>query len=153
MKLVGGSNGVKTIRNWLIALAIVTSAGGAMLAMVTPQVAYAGCNKGFLGFPAWYRGLAESAPGCELKSPETVGLSVFIWTIGLNVLEMAIVAVAYLSGFIFLYGGWLFILSQGKPEGIVKGKSTMIMALIGLVLSIGAVALVRFIFDRVLLVP
>jgi len=145
----------KTIRNWLIALAIVASAGGAMMTLATPQVAFAAndpCNTGgFLGFPSWYRGLTKA--DCELKSPETVGLSVFIWTIGLNVLEMAIVAVAYLSGFIFLYGGWLFILSQGKPEGIVKGKSTMIMALIGLVLSIGAVALVRFIFDRVLLVP
>ena len=152
MKLVGGSNVVKTIRNWIIAMAIVSSTGGVMLTMATPQVAFAAdCNSGFLGFPAWYRGLTKG--NCDLKSPATVGLSKFIWTIGLNVLEMAIVAVAYLSGFIFLFGGWLFIFSQGKPEGIVKGKSTMTMALIGLVLSIGAVALVRFIFDRVLLTP
>lgn len=146
---------MKTICNWIMALAVVASIGGAMLTMATPQVALAAndpCNKGgFLGFPPWYRGLTKD--NCDLKSPATVGLSVFIWTIGLNVLEMAIVAVAYLSGFIFLYGGWLFIFSQGNPEGIVKGKSTMTMALIGLVVSIVAVSLVKFIFNMVLKKP
>jgi hypothetical protein len=59
---------------------------------------------------------------------------------------MGLVLVAYLSGFFFLYGGFLFIFSQGKPESIVKGKSTMMMALIGLVLSIAAVAFINFVW-------
>jgi hypothetical protein len=154
MKLVGGSNGVKAIRNWLIALAIVASAGGVMLTSATPQVALAAdqCKPGnFLGFPPWYRGLTDTTAECNIIGPAKTknGLSNFIWTIGLNVLDMALVLIAYLSGFIFLYGGWLFILSQGKPEGIAKGKSTMTMALIGLVTSVVAVALINFIFAEV----
>ncbi len=143
------------IRNWILALVIITSTGGIILTVVTPTVASAAdistCNKGgFLGFPPWYRGLTKL--NCDIKGPDATkdGLSIFIWTIALNVLQMAIVLVIYIASFFFLYGGWLFIFSQGKPEGIAKGKSTMTMALIGLVVSIIAVALVNYIWSSII---
>ncbi len=146
-------NTIKTIKNWLLASLVVASAGGAMLTMVTPQVAMAAkvnCEKNFLGFPAWYNNLTYDNK-CNIKSPVgELAISNFVWTIGLNIVQMGLVAVIYLSGFFFLYGGWLLILSQGKPEGITKGKSTMTMALIGLIVSISAVALVDFIVNKVI---
>jgi hypothetical protein len=140
--------------NWLMSFVVVVSVGGSMMAVVTPQVSSAAgpadnCNQGFLGFPSWYRGLTDS--NCDIKSPtNTGGLSGFILRIGLNVLEMAVVAASYMSGFYFLFGGWMFIISQGKPEGAAKARSIMTMALMGLVLTITAVTLMNFVIDKVI---
>ncbi len=115
------------------------------------------CNSGFLGFPSWYRGLTKPAPDCSIQSPKDLnspgkndGLSNFIWRVALNVIEMAVMALAYVSGFMFLYGGWLFIISQGKPETAAKARSTMTMSAVGLVLMLSAVTLVEFIFSTVI---
>jgi hypothetical protein len=124
-----------------------------MVTVITPQTTNAAgladnCNQGFLGFPSWYRGLTDG--DCNIKSPNsTGGLSNFIWRIALNVVEMAVVAAAYLSGFMFLYGGWLFIISRGKPEGAAKARSIMTMAAVGLVLTVTSVTLMNFIVDKV----
>jgi hypothetical protein len=154
------------IKNWLASLIIVASAGGALLAMTVPQIVAADppagtCNDGFLGFPAWYRGLTftdSTHDPCAIKSPDgkvnpdgstNPTLSQFIWHVGLNVLEIALVAIGYLSGFYFLYGGFLFISSQGKPDSAAKARLTMIHALIGLLISLGAVALVTFVVGKI----
>jgi hypothetical protein len=55
-----------------------------------------------------------------------------------------------MSGFYFLFGGWMFIISQGKPEGAAKARSIMTMALMGLVLTITAVTLMNFVIDKVI---
>lgn len=126
------------------------SAGGAMLTMAMPQVAMAAdnCNSGFLGFPAWYRGLTND--DCTIKNPnDTGGLSGFIWHIVLNCIEIALVAVSYIAGFLVLYGGFLFIISQGKPEGAAKARMTMLDAIIGLVISMASVAIINFIIDGI----
>lgn len=151
--------------NWMMSLVVVASVGGSVLAIFTPQTSIAAgipdtcnINEGFLGFPSWYRGLVytkNTAPKpeqiCDIKSPKNSGgLSKFIWLVVLNVVEMAIVAAAYLSGFMFIYGGWMFIISQGKPESAAKARSIMTMAAMGLVLMISAVALVNFVFDKVI---
>lgn len=152
---------MKRLRNILMSFVIISSLGGSIMAVAAPQMASAAlndnCNKGFLGFPSWYRGLTKAPPGCDIKNPNALktpgkndGISNFIWRIALNVLEMAIVAAAYLSGFYFLYGGWLFIISQGKPETAAKARSTMMMAALGLVLTISAVTLINFIYDKVI---
>jgi len=151
----------KKIRNLMMAFAIIISTGSIVM-VATPQTAFAAapqtCNKDFLGFPQWYRGLTKAWPNCDIKSPtkfdtaptKSDGLSIFIWVIAINVLQMAIVLVVYIASFFFLYGGWLFIFSQGKPEGIAKGKSTMTMALIGLVVSVISVALVNYIWSNII---
>lgn len=149
---------MKSARRWISALIIVASANGLLLTMLAPQVVAAApaatCNQGFLGFPAWYRGLTEdngSGDPCAIMSPDGQGthptLTNFIWHIGLNVVEIAIVAAAYLSGFYFLYGGFLFIVSQGKPDNAAKARSTMLEALIGLIISLAAVTIINFIID------
>jgi hypothetical protein len=140
------------IKNWIISLAIVASAGGAMMTMAMPQVVGAAskCSQSFLGFPAWYRKLIDENT-CEVLSPNGIKpnptLSSFIWHIVFNVVEIAIVAAAYLSGFYFLYGGFLFIISQGKPDNAAKARTTMLNALIGLIISLAAVTIINFVID------
>jgi len=135
-----------------MAISIVATAGGAMMTLATPQIVSADCNSGFLGFPAWYRGLTKD-PDCSIKSPSEVrpgGLTSFIWTIGLNLVEIILVAVAYLSGFYFLYGGFLFIVSQGKPDGAAKARMTMLQALVGLIIGLVSMTIVNFIVDGIM---
>jgi hypothetical protein len=143
----------RNIRNWIISLAIVASAGGALLATAMPQTVMAAsndCNQGFLGFPAWYRGLTESG-SCGITSPEKVGgLSKFIWHIVLNVVEMALVAIAYVAAFYILYGGFQFMTSQGKPDNAAKARSIILDAIIGLIISFAAIAVVNFVVTGIL---
>jgi len=42
----------------------------------------------------------------------------------------------------FVYGGFLFLISQGKPESVKKGKDTMTWAILGLAVIVGAYAIV-----------
>lgn len=142
----------KRVSNWVASLIIVTSLGGAMTVAISPQVVGANppCNSSFLGFPAWYRGLTyDDSRGnpCAIKSPDSSkdGLSNFIWHIALNVVEIGLVAVAYISAIMTLYGGFLFITSQGKPDNATKARMTMLDAIIGLLISFAAIIVVDFI--------
>lgn len=137
----------KNIMNFITSLLIMASAGGAMLAMAVPQTVAAQasdpCDKGFLGFPPWYRGLTVGSPSCSIASPTDIPQ--FIWAIALNVIEMVLVAVAYVAGFYILYGGFLFLTSQGKVDSAAKARTAILNAVIGLIIAMMAVAIVEFI--------
>ena len=108
----------KFVKKWLALILVFTSASGIFVTMLAPMtvsaVAPTTCNAGFLGFPAWYRGLTTPYPNCEIISPnstelgtdESTRLPKFIWTIGLNLVEIAIVATAYISAGFEIYGGF-----------------------------------------------
>lgn len=105
-----------------------------------------GCSRTFLGFPAWYNGLAEkNGDSCDIKSPSDFGengLSKFIWTIVFNVVEMILRAAGYASVAFIIYGGYRYITSAGSADGMAGAKKTIMNAVIGLILSIAAVAIV-----------
>lgn len=140
---------MKNLRNWIVSLAIVATAGGMLFTIAAPQtVSAAGgdsCNSGFLGFPAWYRGLTNG--DCSIKSPSDMsgGISTFIWTIALNIIDMALMLVGYLSVGFVIYGGFLMLTSRGKPNEIAEAQVMTRNAVIGLVISFGSVAVVNFI--------
>ena len=46
-------------------------------------------------------------------------------------------------------GGFRYVASQGDPQATSKAKSTIIYALIGLLVSISAVAIVTFVLGKV----
>ncbi|MEI7918609.1 MAG: hypothetical protein WCH58_04495 [Candidatus Saccharibacteria bacterium] len=134
----------------VLSLFMIMSVGGVLTVTAVPQAAGASdvvakCNTGFLGFPAWYNGLTND--DCSIKSPESAGgLSKFIWRIGLNVVDIALVAASYVAAYFILYGGFLFLTSQGDPADAARARSTMLDAVIGLAISMGAVILINFIF-------
>lgn len=134
----------KKIRNWIAALLFVTSAGGATLAVATPQSAFAACNDTLLTFPAWFKGLTDGS--CNIKSPtDAGGLSTFIWTIVLNVIEMCLQLVGYISAGFIIRGGFKYMTSVGDPGEVAKAKKIITDAIIGLVLSIFSVAIVNLV--------
>jgi hypothetical protein len=110
------------------------------------------CSQGFLTFPTWFRGLVkvgETVPGtyeCVIESPNDVGgLGPFITHIALNVIEIGMQIAGYLAAGFILYGGFMFLTSQGAPDATVKARQTILNAVIGLIVSIIAVAAINFI--------
>jgi hypothetical protein len=134
---------MKKLQSWIFAILFVASTGGATLAMATPGTAAAACAPPrLLTFPAWYRGLQR--PDCTIKSPaDAGGISTFIWSIVLNIIEIMLQAVGYISVGFIIYGGFKFILGTGTPDTVVKARTTILNAVIGLVISIASVGIVN----------
>ena len=137
------------IKKWLSSLMIVIVIGGSFMSLVTPQPAFAAdavdkCNSGFLGFPAWYRGVTNDK--CEVKSPtKDSEFAPFIWKIVLNIIDMLLMAVGYLAVIFILWGGFSLIIHSGNSDALAKARQTVFNAVIGLIMSIAAVAIVRLI--------
>jgi len=144
------SVGVFALVSVLVAAAPIASAAP-LTATSNPD----DCSQRFLTFPTWYRGLAivqETAPGsgeyqCGIQSPEKAGgLSAFIWHIVLNVIEIGLQIVGYLTAFFILWGGYQFLISVGNPDVAAKARQTILNAAIGLAISIASIAGVNLIF-------
>lgn len=135
------------LKSWIAALAFVASFGGVVAATALPQTAAAAgpsCAKPILTFPVWYRNLPTNAD-CSLQGPAEGKLSTYIWIIVLNIIEIGLQVVGYLSAFFIIYGGFQLMTSAGSAEGTVKARKTITNAVIGLMISILSVAIVNFI--------
>lgn len=101
----------------------------------------------FLGFRPWYQGLTEADCKTLVKVSEkddgAMGLSTFIWTAVLNVVFDLSLAAGYIAIGLVIYGGYLYMMSQGDPGKMAKGKKTLMSAIIGLVITMGATILVN----------
>lgn len=131
------------IRNWIAAIIFVTTAGGATLALATPQTASAACADRLLTFPAWYKGVVDA--DCNVQSPASFpgGLTAFIWHIALNILEAILQVVGYVTVGFIIAGGFKYMTSTGSPDGMAKARTTILNAVVGLVISIFSIAIVN----------
>lgn len=131
----------------MAALLFVTMVGGATATIATPQTSYAACNDTLLiTIPAWFKGLTVSDSDCSLKSPNDVGgVSNYIWAIALNVVDMILQLVGYITVGFIIFGGYKYMTSAGSPDGMVKARKTVTNAIIGLIISIFSVAIVKII--------
>ncbi len=50
----------------------------------------------------------------------------------------------------FIYGGFTWMLSSGKPEAVTKGKNILTWSIIGMVVIFSAYAIIQFVFKNVL---
>ena len=114
------------------------------MAVVTPEPveALGGGNcgvDGILGFKPWYHGLCEGdTVDSGILSPkegDDADLAAFVWTIVLNVLVDMMVAIGYLALGFVIYGGYLYIMSQGDPGKVLKAKKTLTNAIIGTIIA------------------
>lgn len=143
------------IRSWKYLFVAVLSIGILSTALMPAPVSAAepaepadttSCsNDSFLGFPAWYKGLTVvNGEDCDVVAPSVVGgLSSFVWIIVLNVVEMILRASGYAAVAFIIYGGYKYMISAGSPDGMVAARKTILNAVVGLVISIAAVAIVN----------
>lgn len=124
-----------------------TLAGGVFGAIATTQNASAACGDGFLGIPAWYKGLTDA--NCELKSVDQSddGLANYIYIVVLNVIEIMLRIVGYIAVFFIIYGGFIYLTSNGSSDRAAQGIKTILAAVIGMALALSAVAIKNFLWD------
>ncbi len=108
-------------------------------ALISQPVLAGECGDDFMGFKPWYSNLCE---GGEIKSPDQdsdgTALSEFVWTIILNISFDVSLAIGYIALAMIIYGGFMYIMSQGDPGRAAKGKKTLTAAIIGLVIALSA---------------
>ena len=118
------------------AVAVMSVLGVAMLPMQNASAA--GCESHFLGLPAWYDGLTEG-DDCKIKSPkDDEDVKAYVWTIVLNVMGLITGLIGYLAIGFVMWGGIQYMIAQGDPGKVAKGKKTITNAVIGLVISMTA---------------
>lgn len=108
------------------------------------QPAAAACNTSLFGIPAWYRGL--QGPSCDIQMPQTQGKPDIVkitMTIALNLIQGALVLVAYVTIFYIMKGGFLYLTSTGSSDGMSNAKKTITNALIGLLIAVFAASIVN----------
>jgi hypothetical protein len=147
---------IKALRIWGATIVFAALVGGSFMAVAAPSTSYAAeCpakDARVLGFPYWYRGLSETkgsgaTASCEITSPGSgdTAVSDFIWKIALNIVEIAMVAVGYIAVGFIIYGGFKYITGAGASDKIVTGRKLILNAVIGLVISLFAVAIVNIV--------
>ena len=118
----------------------------------------ADCCKVILGFKPWYcngpngNEVSEVVGGkCEIKSPSGDSeLKAFITTIVGNVLSDLFVATAYIAIGFIIYSGFMYITSDGNPSKAAKAQKGLAGSIVGLVISVAAAAIVRFVMEVLL---
>ncbi len=118
------------------------------------------CSGGswFLGFPTWYKYLEferDDTGKCSVVGPrDAENANQIDWEqasglIAIAIVEMLLrVATLVAVGYV-MYGGFRYITSQGEPESAKSARQTIINAMIGLVVSLVAAALVSFIANAI----
>lgn len=132
------------IKQAILALVLIIS-GAIGLNLVTAPAAQAACPSGrILTIPPWYDGLTD-AYTCKIKSPASNpdAQRNFIIRIALNIVDMLFQLSGYVTTGFIIYGGFLFMTSTGDSSQAARGRKTLINAIVGLVVVIGAVAIVN----------
>lgn len=95
----------------------------------------------FLGFPTWYE-YVHDPNNCSVIKIDKLS---DIWLIVAAVIEILLrIAALAAIGFI-IAGGFQYVTSQGEPDKTNQARSTIINALVGLVIAIMAATIVNFI--------
>ncbi len=86
-----------------------------------------------LGLRAWYDGLATGDP-CLVPSNafDEAHIQQSVWLIVLNLVSMVLGIVGYLAICFVIWGGYQYMLANGDPGKVARGKKTITNALIGL---------------------
>lgn len=158
---------MKLIKKAILLLTFAVFVAAPVFSFVTATNSFAAvltyapqCEKPFLGIQPWFRGLSVvtdpttgmcgiAGPGQTInngKTTTTLDLQGFIWRIALNVIDIGLAIVGYIAFFFILYGGFQFLTGGSNPSQIEKARKTILNAVIGLVISLGAVAIVNLIF-------
>jgi heme O synthase-like polyprenyltransferase len=106
----------------------------------------------FFGFPTWYQYLPGKVNetvrinGADVTRCEIANFEIsHIPFIALALVDIALRIAALVAVGYIIYGGIQFILAQGESDKTKKARQTIINAVIGLVISMFAASIVRFI--------
>jgi hypothetical protein len=111
------------------------------------------CSNSFLGLPTWHKYLTKDS-SCTIVGPSKQGsdqldVAKVATRVALAVIDI-LLRVGGMVAFAFIViSGFKFTLSQGNPDQEKAARETAINAVIGMVITIFAVAIVSFIGDKI----
>lgn len=109
-------------------------------------------TSGFFGIPTWYQYLTgvevltyNPLTNAEntICSPHLNGVGDF-WLVGLAVIDILLRVIGIVVVGWIIWGGLQYLTSQGEPDRTKRAKDTVLNAFIGLVITMTAVVLIRF---------
>ncbi len=123
-----------------------------MIALFQNFAVACSASKSFFGLPTWYKYLQSFQVNDFQGSPTICQPQINnlndIWLIVAAVIELLLRLAAVAAIAMVVWGGIQFISSQGEPEATHKARGTIINALVGLVIAVGAATFVSFIAGR-----
>lgn len=106
-----------------------------------------GKNSLFLGiFPTWYKYL-DFTESCKVDI-DFASNPAELLKIGLAIIDILLRFGGLVAFGFIIYGGFKFITSQGEPEGVKDAKTTIMNALIGVVIVTLASGIVVYVAGR-----
>ena len=121
---------------------------------VSANAATGTCQPGnsFLGLPTWYKYLdgqtiQDGSTGGDRCQPVLNGIN-DVWKIVAAVIDLLLRLASLIAIGFILYGGFMYITSQGSPDKTKQAQSTIISALVGMVIAITAATIIGFVAGR-----
>jgi len=147
---------MKKIRQLIMSIGVFGMSLTGMSALAatqsTPvQAASCGGSANILAIPGWYDGLCDG--NGKIKSPkdfatagdDRTGIGKFASIVAMNIVTILLYITGYVSLAFVIWGGFKYMISGDSSSGTSAAKSTILNAVIGLILSIMSIAIVRFI--------
>jgi len=92
---------------------------------------------------------ANETDGGGPSLPNPLGKNVDLLTVMLRVMQIALAAVDIFALFMFILGGFEFLISAGNPNMIKKAKDTLIWATLGILVITLSYSILKFIFEEI----
>lgn len=81
--------------------------------------------------------------------PNPLGKNVDLLSVMLRVMQLALAAVDIFALFMFILGGFEFLISAGNPNMIKKAKDTLIWATLGILVITLSYSILKFVFEAI----
>lgn len=144
------------VRRWILGtLLFFVGVSGLFVLFPTPARAASAnyCNQdnanssSFFGFPTWYKYLNPEIEdgGCKLDTafPEVIPRIAFA------IFEIILRIAGFAAVLFIVYGGFQYLTSTGEPDKAKNARTTIINALIGLMITMLSTAIVNLIANNV----
>ncbi len=66
-----------------------------------------------------------------------------------SILQIVFAVIGALSLFFITFGGFKYVISRGDPQAIAKAKDTILYAIVGLIITLLASAIVNFTLGKI----
>lgn len=119
-----------------------------MMDLLTRFAVSCDTGKTFLGIPTWYKYLKledDGEGGCLVVIGKKGSQVTDYWLIGLGIVDILLRLAGMVAVGFIIYGGFLYMISQGEPDKTKAAKDTILNALIGMVIVLIAIGVVGFI--------
>lgn len=116
----------------------------------TTQHYFGGACKDAQGCPQQSSGGGGAAGTQKLPNPLDPGnKGVTVYDILGRVIKAALGLTGAIALVMFIWGGFLWMFSGGNPSAVKKGKDTLVMAVLGLVVIFASYAIVNFVMTSI----